>query len=216
MKTIHSILILFFITAAALPLHAQDTDILPAADKYADTESGDEESPAEPETEPVKPAKEKQLPLKRHDDASDSTFGLRFGMESMSRSAAICGGSYLYSDFLVLLDDYISFTCRYSYSLVPDTGKDQLISTGLIFTTGEYADNVAVSFTPYAMINPDRFTKKAWSDADRHIAGRLCLFSGSDKDDSFIFDFLPFTVLYNYQQKKWSWAFELFSFGFKF
>ena len=183
--------------------------------KYEDTATNENDNVGDSES--AAPAKPKnKFPFKRKDEKSDSTFGLRIGNESISRSAALSGGSYLYEELLIRFNEHFSIVGKYSYLLFPNTGKDHLMSTGLSLTTSQYADNVAVSFTPYFMLNPESYSKKSFSTADRHVAGKICFFSGTDKSNNFIFEFLPVTLIYNYTAKRWACAFEFISFGFYF
>ena len=79
------------------------------------------------------------------------------------------------------------------------------------FRLGTYSNGYNVCFSPLYMTN---LTGR--SRLDKNIGGKLCLFSQSDQKEKIHIELLPFTILYNINERKFSYAFEFISLGFMF
>jgi len=143
-------------------------------------------------------------------------FIFKFGIESMSRTKAISGGSYFYTEFMGRLADGLDLSLKYSASVVPYPYEDNCLFASTVIRLGTYGGNNEVYCAPLFMTNAGRFKTSQSRDFDRHAGGKVCLLSQTTPKDSIHVEFLPITLFYNIDEKKVSYAFEFFSVGFVF
>jgi hypothetical protein len=154
----------------------------------------------------------KNNPSGRLDAKKDKPFILKFGVESMSRTSSISGGSYLYTEFVGRIAEGFSVSMKYSSSIVP-TSQDNCLFGSMIFRLFSYDNGYEGYFSPLYMTN---LTPPDSGARDNHVGGKLCLFAQNDNSESIYFELLPFTLLYNINTRDISYSFEFLTIGIKF
>ena len=202
----HRIALILLLLSAAVPLYAA-SEITPFGG------SNDETAQKTPPQNSAGDVPERKTPPVINED---SRFIVTFGIENMSRSAAVKGGSYIYSGFMAGLTDDIYLNAKCSASIVPYWNDDVPLFLGMTFRILHWGDNMGILFSPLYMISPHSFSKAGFTDADNSVGGRLCLISQADAQQHVFVELLPFTLYYDVTAKDYSWSIEFISVGYIF
>lgn len=224
-KSLITLLILSLAAFAAVSAYAQDDEPQDGTDQTTpDSSPNDDPPPAETpdEQQPAENPDEPQPsgadpvetgitpPISKRTHVEPNDFIIKAGVESMSRSDYISGGSFLYTEFAGMLTDGVFMSAKISSSVVP-TEQDTCLFGGMTFNALDYGEYAAY-ISPFYMTNltPEK------KGRNHHVGGKFCLFAQNDPTERIYIEFLPFSFLYDTRTKDISYGFEFITLGVRF
>ena len=149
-------------------------------------------------------------PMPKSTPSEPKNFIIKAGVENMSRSDYVSGGSYLYAELWRTIFDDIFISAKISSSVVP-TEQDTCLFGGLTYNALKYGEYAAY-ISPFYMTNltPDP------KGRNHHVGGKFCLFAQNNPAESVYVELLPFSFLYDTRTKDISYAFEFITMGVRF